>query len=123
MKMLLAAIAVLPVIPATPALAEGPPAGESYCYSIPPENCPYRYTYDQGRWWAYGIPLGKGPQEERREGREDGPRWQEDSGGLYTLPGPEEPGPSARHGQASQAKRGNQPSKAPVSASTSRGPA
>jgi hypothetical protein len=48
----------LTMIAAAPALAgpdDGPPADEGYCIAITPENCPYDWTYDQGRWLTYGL--------------------------------------------------------------------
>jgi hypothetical protein len=32
------------------ALAEAPPAGASYCYEVAPEDCPYPWTFWEGRW-------------------------------------------------------------------------
>jgi hypothetical protein len=49
---------ILPMTTAAPALAapdDGPPADEGYCVAVAPGNCPYNWTYDQGRWLTYGL--------------------------------------------------------------------
>jgi hypothetical protein len=56
---------------AAPAFAQ-PEANEGYCVGIAPENCPYAWAQNEGRWTYKGV-----PQTEigiRHEGREDGPR-------------------------------------------------
>jgi hypothetical protein len=48
---------ILTMIAAAPAFAgpdDGPPADEGYCIAVAPANCPYNWTYDQGRWLSYG---------------------------------------------------------------------
>ena len=59
---------VLMITMAASAAFAGPEANEGYCIGIAPEDCPYAWAQNQGRWTYESVPQSE--KNMSREGRD-----------------------------------------------------
>ena len=71
---------LLIVLAMTMAPAFGPEVTESYCVGIAPENCPYSWTLNDGRWWRDGNPQAKEPEDRSHDRQPTLPRGSQGQG-------------------------------------------
>lgn len=57
----------------------GPAANESYCVGVDPQDCPYDWTFNDGRWRYQGVPATTN-EDEYVEREKPGERAQEGTG-------------------------------------------